>query len=178
MPILIFLKKTNTLKITGRGKGYTIIELAVILSVISILIVFLSTSIPGLISRSGENAPQRIRSAAGFSYRYALVNHSMVVMEIDIEKNSFKIQALVWGENGMEESELYPETSLGEDVVDILDARGYRADTGIVKIPYSYDGTSENFIVHTGHDGNISASVIIEKYHGKVRIVNGETVEF
>ena len=178
MPILTSLKKTNTLKITGRGKGYTIIELAVILSVISILIVFLSTSIPGLISRSGENASQRIRSAAGFSYRYALVNHSMVVLEIDIEKDTFKIYAVVWGENGVENSELYPETRLDEDVVDILDARGYRTDTGIVKIPYSYDGTSENFIIHNGHDGVVSTSVIIEKYHGKVRVVSGETVEF
>ena len=161
-----------------KNRGYTLIELAVVLTVISILLVFLATSIPGLINRIGGNSAEQIKSAAAFSYRYALVNHSMVILELNIDKDTFQIYSLIWSDEGLENKNLYSLSKLDDTIVSVVDARGYKRMSGIVQIPYSFDGTSENLIIHLGNDDKILQSVIIDKYHGKVKTINGEISEF
>ncbi|MCE9500537.1 MAG: hypothetical protein K8R21_08575, partial [Leptospira sp.] len=47
-------------------------------------------------------------------------------------------------------------------------------ETGHLRIPFTYNGTTEDYNIHIGDDSTIRKTILLYKYRGKVGVKNGE----
>lgn len=154
-------------------KGLSLIEQVVVVMIVGLLMSMTLSSLSNIIFPTSEDDADKLKASLIYSYQTALIKNQTVIVEIDLEKNQYKAYRLERSDEGIEKKELL-NVNMSSEVVHITDIRGIKYEEGIIKIPFTYSGVSEDFNIHLGNNGTIRKTVQLYRYNGKVKIKNGE----
>lgn len=171
-------RKNNFLQLKGR-QGITLIELVIVITLISSMIAFLSSSIPAILKSAANDNAEKIQINIDYAYNFALIKNTTTILEVDFDNNKVTVYALEEGEEGQKKKKL-KQTKFDPSgkIVKMYDIRGIEYKTGKVEVPFNYEGISENFIFCLGTDSEIKLSVLNFKYNRQLEVKRGEIDSF
>lgn len=163
--------------IRNRRSGMTIVELAVVILVMGILAAFLIPLIRSisLFQTSGDEATL-LKKALQFSRDTATLSNQQVVLELDLDGDRYRVVRPDRSSEEVQEEVLLSRSSMSPtgQIVSVTMASGNRITGGILKIPYSPLGSSEEIYIHLGPEPRIQKTVHQFRYSGESRILSGE----
>ena len=159
-------------------KGLTTIELIIVVAVIGFLFTITAVSIKNFIVPSSKDTSAIVQSSLIFAYNHALLNHKTVFFQLDMEKQEYQVFRVEREDDGIREEPITKVVSLpfNNHIFAIVDFGGRKKTEGIIRIPYSHDGTSWDVTLLMGEEGSVSKSIQVYRYGGKVYIKNGEDI--
>lgn len=157
-------------------KGLTLVELAVVISIIGLLMSMVISSLANLIRQSVADTSEKLKSAIQFCYETAILNNQTVILEIDIEEDKYTAYKLNRKEEGVEEKKILESGKLPSysSIVDITDLRGMKYESGKLRIPFTHNGTAGDYNIHIGDETKIRKTILVYKYRGKIVLKDGE----
>ncbi|MEM7181830.1 MAG: prepilin-type cleavage/methylation domain-containing protein [Spirochaetota bacterium] len=154
-------------------KGLTLVEQVVVVMIVGMLISMTMSSLMNLINPSAEDDADKLKASFIYCYQTARIKNQTVILELDIEKNSYQAFRLNRGDEGIDKKKLL-DVSMAIDIVHVTDMRGIKYEAGKLKIPFTYSGVSEDYNIHLGSGGEIKKTVQLYRYNGRVVLKNGE----
>jgi general secretion pathway protein H len=156
-------------------RGLTLIEIVVVVSILGIILTISISSLKNFIRPSAVDVADKLKATLIYCHNTAIIHNQAVILQLDIENNKYIAHRIVRSETGISEKKII-EINLSSSgrLIDVVDLRGIKYDTGIVKIPFTYNGVSEDFSIHLGDEVKIKKSVLNYRYNGKVIIKEGE----
>lgn len=158
-------------------RGLTLVEIAVVVMIIGSLLAFSITSISGFLRPGVADVSEKLKAALIYSQKAAIIHNQAVVFHIDIDNNRYYANRIIRNESGISEKKIL-DVSLKTSgrIIDVVDIRGVKFDSGLVKIPFTYTGVSEDYSIHLGNEYTIKKTVLNYRYNGKVVIKEGSVV--
>jgi len=158
----------------SRKRGLTLIEIVVVVSILGVILSISVSSLKNFIRPSTIDVAEKLKATLIYCHNTAIIHNQAVILQIDIENNKYFAHRIVRSETGISEKKII-EINLSSSgrLIDVVDLRGIKYDTGIVKIPFTYNGVSEDFSIHLGDEYKIKKSVLNYRYNGKVIIKEG-----
>ncbi len=164
------------------NQAFTLIELIVVISMISILLVF---TIPRLDASFFSDNERKISSWILLNVKAlkekAVREQTLYVLNVDLDNNQ------MWSSSGLvsestEESEETPKESKyqipsGYRLVDVEFLNEDKITGGIAEIHFYHKGYSDKALIHIEDDDNAQNSYLIEPFLPHVKIID-EYVEF
>lgn len=159
-------------------KGVSIIELIVVVAVIGFLFTITAVSIKNFFLPSAKETSETIQSALKFAYNHSRLNHKTVIFLFDFDKNEFKVVRLEREDSGIQEKQVTKPVKLpfNNKIFAAYNLLGTEFREGILKIHFHPDGTSEDYTLLMGEEGNVKKSIQIFRYGGVIKILNGENI--
>lgn len=153
----------------------TLVEIIVVVGVIGVVMGFAISTLKGMIRPSATGAAEKFQKALQFCYKNAIIHNSAVMLRVDLENNTYTAFRLVRTESGLVEKKiLAAKLSNFSRIMDIEDIRGIKQESGIVNIPFTYTGISEDYNIHFGNEDEIVKTVINFRYNGRTLVRDGE----
>ncbi|MDV6237003.1 prepilin-type N-terminal cleavage/methylation domain-containing protein [Leptospira ellisii] len=164
------------MKVNNIRKGFTLIEFIIVTAILAGLITILGNTAKDFLVPSSSDAAQTLKQAAEFCYRKSILTNTTMVLELDIDNDTYTVKKILRDEGGLKEEPVFKPKKLpyNSEIIDITDIRGFRYTKGIVKIPYTYLGISADYSVHLGNDPSIYQTVVVYRYGGKAAVLEGE----
>ena len=167
-------KPLKGFKSISRRRGLTLVEIAVVVSIMGVLLSVSITSISSFIRPSATDVSEKLKAAIIYCHKSAIIHNQAVILQLDIDNNQYFAHRIVRSETGISEKKIMEvKLSSSGKLIDIVDIRGIKYDTGVVKIPFTYNGVSEDFSIHLGDEYRIKKSVLNYRYNGKVIVKDG-----
>lgn len=159
-------------------RGITTIELIVVIAVIGFLFTITAVSLKNFLAPTSHDSALAIQSTLKFGYNNALLNNKTVVFVFNIEKQEYYLIRMERDDEGLREEALskIKKMPFNNKILTAVDFSGRKIQEGLIKIPYSHDGTSIDFTLLIGELEDTKKSIQIFRYGGKVRILNGEKI--
>ncbi|WCL47938.1 pilus assembly FimT family protein [Leptospira sp. GIMC2001] len=156
--------------------GMTTIELIVVIALIGFLFTVTAVSLKNFIIPSSKDVSQAIEGSIKFAYNHALLNHKTVIFEIDLDNQVYKLIRIERDDEGLREEQVTKPKKLpfNNKIISIVDFSGKITTSGIIRIPYSHDGTGVDYTLLMGEENTIKKSIQVYRYGGKVNTLNGE----
>lgn len=155
-------------------RGFTLVEIIVVISMIGFIMAMVVDSLRNFVRPSNADVADRMKAALIYAHRSAIIHNLTVVFEIDIEKETYTVYKLIREESGIKKKKILGTTLPSySKVLDVMDLRGIKHDSGIINIPFTHDGVSEDYSIHLGDEYGVKRSVILFRYGGKVVVKNG-----
>lgn len=153
----------------------TLVETVVVVMILSILVVYISTALMGFIRPSPSDTVDKFRETLKYCYRMAMIHNQAVILKVDIDEKRYSAFRVTRSDEGIEEKK-FLEIGLPSNsrIREIIDIRGVKYESGIVNIPFTYTGVSEDFTFHFGDDSTTVRTVLLYRYNGKVIVKPGE----
>ncbi len=162
------------MKTISRRRGLTLIEIVVVVSILGIILSISISSLKNFIRPSTVDVAEKLKATLIYCHNTAIIHNQAVILQIDIENNKYFAHRIIRSETGISEKKIIEiKLSSSGRLIDVVDLRGITYDTGIVKIPFTYNGVSEDFSIHLGDEYKIKKSVLNYRYNGKVIIKEG-----
>ncbi len=157
-------------------KGLTLVELAVVISIIGILMTMVISSLANLIRPSVADTSEKLKAAILFCYQTAILNNQTVILDLDIEEDKYTAYKINRKEEGLEEQKILESGKLPSysSIVNVTDLRGVKYETGHLRIPFTHNGTSGDYNIHIGDEVKIKKTILVYKYRGKLSLKDGE----
>ncbi|MDX1957483.1 MAG: prepilin-type N-terminal cleavage/methylation domain-containing protein [Leptospiraceae bacterium] len=164
-------------KILLHKKGITLVEMVVVVMLVGILATITISSLMNFIRPSVGGTVEKFQQALKYCYQNAIIQNLVVEMHIDIEKQRYTVFRIMRTDEGLKPRKIM-EVALPSNskIIAVYDLRGLKYDTGIIKIPYTYTGVSEDYTIQFGEGSVVKKSVLVYRYNGKSTIKNGEVV--
>lgn len=158
-------------------RGLTLIEIAVVVMIMGTLLAFSITSISSFLKPGVSDVSEKLKAALVYCQKSAIIHNQAVIFQIDIDNNRYSAVRIVRNDSGVSEKKIL-DVSLKNSgrIIDVVDIRGVKIDSGIVKIPFTYTGVSEDYSIHVGNEYTVLKTVLNYRYNGKVVIKEGSVV--
>jgi len=165
------------MKVAKLKRGLTLVEIAVVVMIIGSLLAFSITSVSSFLRPGVADVSEKLKAALIYSQKAAIIHNQAVVFYVDIDNNRYYASRIIRNESGISEKKII-DVSLKSSgrIIDLVDLRGVKFDSGVVKIPFTYTGVSEDYSIHLGNEYTIKKTVINYRYNGKVVIKEGSVV--
>ncbi|MCB1160647.1 MAG: prepilin-type N-terminal cleavage/methylation domain-containing protein, partial [Leptospiraceae bacterium] len=156
-------------------RGLTLVEIIVVVSILGLLISMTVSSLMNLIIPSVSNTSEKLKAALFFCYQTAILSNQTVVLTIDFENNKYKAIRIQRTEKGLEKKVILESgMPINTKFMSITDIRGIKHETGFFSIPFTHTGIAEDYNIHLGNGSNVSKTVQLFRYNGRIEIKNGE----
>lgn len=152
-------------------------ELAVVIMIVGMLISILaSTDLKKLILPSSSDSSEAFAEILRFSYKTARIRHQTLLVNLDLEKNIYSLEALSREDGAIKKRFLVKEKEFpyGLILMKVIDNRGTVFEKTKMEVPFTPDGVSEDYSFQIGNGEVVQKTVILKKYGGKVEIKSGE----
>jgi general secretion pathway protein H len=155
-------------------KGLTLVEIVVVVSIMGLLLSISITSVSNFIRPSTTDVSEKLKAAIIYCHKSAIIHNQAVILQLDIDKNQYIAHRIVRTETGITEKKILEvKLSSSGRLIDVVDLRGILYDSGVVKIPFTYSGVSEDYSIHLGDEYRVKKSVLNYRYNGKVVVRDG-----
>ena len=163
-----------------KRNGFTLIELALVIFIIGFLLSVVFSSLKNLIAPDVYSESELLTAVLKNYYKQAQLQNINILLELNLDKNTYSAKKKYFDEeNGFQYKEiLQKDLPATIQIISIINVDGILQDSGIVKIPFTYNAISADYIIHIGKDDNIENSIIIYRYGGKVEIKKGRVDTF
>jgi general secretion pathway protein H len=165
-------------KLGGVRQGITLIEIIVVVSIIGVLMGVVASSLSNFLGPGQKEATSEITRKLNEAYSKALIQHTTIIFELDLDKQSIRLLKLERDESGLEEKPLGKAFIIPSSakIFAGVDLSGQKISEGKIRIPFLFDGTSSDYTFLIGKEGDVRRSIQLYRYGGKVRIVPGEEI--
>lgn len=158
--------------------GFTLIELGVAVFLIGVMFALVLPSLVNLLTPGAQEEAMLLHDVVNFCFRRAKINQRTVYLQLNVDTETYTIIDMERDDTGLKEVPVFKDRELPSSsaIVDVMDGRGYRYNTGKIRIPFSPMAVAEDFYIHLGPDPEITRTLIIKRYGGKSEIEDGEVV--
>jgi len=159
-------------------RGITTLELIVVVAVVGFLFTITAMSIKNFIVPSAEDTSSQIVAALHFARNHALLNHKSVVFYLDMDKGEYRSFRVEREDDGIKEVPITKTVKLpfNNKIFSAVDIGGREVKNDTLRIVFGFDGTSEDYTLLMGEEGNVKKSIQIFRYGGRIRVLNGENI--
>ena len=161
-------------------KGFTLIELTIVVFLVGFLLSIVFSSVRNLFSSQVTPEVEVFTSSLKHYFKQAQLKNSNIIFELDIDNQNYTVKQNYFDEEeGLKEEEIFKkELSSNVEFISVIDVNGIVYDSGIIKIPFTYDGVGADYIIHIGQDREVENSIILYRYGGRVSIKSGKVETF
>ncbi|MCB1167547.1 MAG: GspH/FimT family pseudopilin [Leptospiraceae bacterium] len=158
------------------NRGLTLVEIAIVLLVMGVLIGAMSSMISSIpVFRSNEDEAEVLRSSLNQARNTALLTNQTFYLEFNLDENSYRgyLTTRIDGEL-KQEDKLKRSLSDSNGLAGISVGLSGTVETGKVIIAFQPDGSAEQLAIYLGQPGDVSRTIIMNRYGGGTKIVDGE----
>lgn len=177
-PYQFQFKKGRVQKLQRRH-GLTLIELSIVLLIFVILIpVLFSVASNFSTLRSSETEAESLSKIYTFARRAAIKSGETVYLEFNFEENYYLLYRLKRDDDEVEKKPILDKHTLASrnGLVAIVSPLGGRVNSGIVTLPFFFDGTTEEVSIYLGSDSMIDKTVHFPRFSVSAKVESGETL--
>ncbi|WP_425268671.1 type II secretion system protein [Leptospira brenneri] len=152
--------------------GLTLIEIAVVISILGLIMVIVGGTLRNLIIPSTEDIAVKLQESFKFGYNKAQLTNQAVLFQYDFEKREYEFFLLKREEGGLEEEAILKKVTLPfySKIVSVRDLGGKPKTEGKIRIVFTPQGTTTDLLLYVGSDTEIKRTIQIYRYGGKVKI--------
>lgn len=152
--------------------GLTLIEIAVVISILGLIMVIVGGSLRNLIIPSTEDIAVKLQESFKFGYNKAQLTNQAVLFKYDFEKREYQFFLLKREEGGLEEEPILKKSTLPfySKIVKVRDLNGKPRSEGKLHIVFTPQGTTTDLFLYVGSDTEIKRTIQIYRYGGKFKI--------
>lgn len=165
--------KISVLKIKRKLRGgLTLIEIAVVISILGLIMVIVGGTLRNLIIPSTEDIAVKLQESFKFGYNKAQLTNQAVLFQYDFEKREYQFFLLKREEGGLEEESILKKVTLPfySKIVSVRDLGGKPRSEGKIRIVFTPQGTTTDLFLYVGSDTEIKRTIQIYRYGGKIKI--------
>ncbi|MBW7859185.1 MAG: prepilin-type N-terminal cleavage/methylation domain-containing protein [Leptonema sp. (in: Bacteria)] len=162
-----------------RRRGLTLIELSIVLLIFVILIPILFSVASNFSTlRSSETEADSLSKIYTFARRAAIKSGETVYLELNFEENYYLLYRLNRNDEEIEKKPILDKHSLASrnGLVAVVSPLGGRVNSGVVTLPFFFDGTTEEVSIYLGSDSIIDKTVYFPRFSVSAKVENGETL--
>ncbi|TDY71564.1 general secretion pathway protein H [Leptospira meyeri] len=152
--------------------GLTLIEIAVVISILGLIMVIVGGTLRNLIIPSTEDIAVKLQESFKFGYNKAQLTNQAVLFQYDFEKREYQFFLLKREEGGLEEEAILKKVTLPfySKIVSVRDLGGKPKSEGKIRIVFTPQGTTTDLFLYVGSDTEIKRTIQVYRYGGKVKI--------
>lgn len=152
--------------------GLTLIEIAVVISILGLIMVIVGGTLRNLIIPSTEDLAVKLQESFKFGYNKAQLTNQSVLFQYDFEKREYQFFLLKREEGGLEEEAILKKVTLPfySKIVSVRDLGGKPKSEGKIRIVFTPQGTTTDLFLYVGSDTEIKRTIQIYRYGGKIKI--------
>lgn len=152
--------------------GLTLIEIAVVISILGLIMVIVGGTLRNLIIPSTEDIAVKLQESFKFGYNKAQLTNQAVLFQYDFEKREYQFFLLKREEGGLEEEAILKKVTLPfySKIVSVRDLGGKPKSEGKIRIVFTPQGTTTDLFLYVGSDSEIKRTIQVYRYGGKVKI--------
>nr|WP_265393799.1 prepilin-type N-terminal cleavage/methylation domain-containing protein [Leptospira kanakyensis] len=152
--------------------GLTLIEIAVVISILGLIMVIVGGTLRNLIIPSTEDIAVKLQESFKFGYNKAQLTNQAVLFQYEFEKREYQFFLLKREEGGLEEEPILKKVTLPfySKIVSVRDLGGKPKTEGKIRIVFTPQGTTTDLLLYIGSDSEIKRTIQIYRYGGKIKI--------
>ncbi|WP_425270006.1 type II secretion system protein [Leptospira congkakensis] len=152
--------------------GLTLIEIAVVISILGLIMVIVGGTLRNLIIPSTEDIAVKLQESFKFGYNKAQLTNQAVLFQYEFEKREYQFFLLKREEGGLEEEAILKKVTLPfySKIVSVRDIGGKPKSEGKIRIVFTPQGTTTDLFLYVGSDTEIKRTIQIYRYGGKIKI--------
>ncbi|TGK86712.1 type II secretion system protein [Leptospira noumeaensis] len=152
--------------------GLTLIEIAVVISILGLIMVIVGGTLRNLIIPSTEDIAVKLQESFKFGYNKAQLTNQAVLFQYEFETREYQFFLLKREEGGLEEEPILKKVTLPfySKIVSVRDLGGKPKTEGKIRIVFTPQGTTTDLLLYVGSDSEIKRTIQIYRYGGKIKI--------
>ncbi|MCZ8342877.1 MAG: prepilin-type N-terminal cleavage/methylation domain-containing protein [Leptospira sp.] len=153
-------------------RGLTLIEIAVVISILGLLMVIVGGTLRNLIIPSTEDIAVKLQESFKFAYNKSQLTNQSVVFRYNFQKAEYQFFLLKREEGGIEEEPILKKSTLPfySKITKARDLAGKPISEGELKITFTPQGSTTDLFLYIGSDSEVKRTIQIYRYGGRIKI--------
>lgn len=158
-----------------RGRGFTLIEMVVVIVIISLVAVLVLPRLPSTDAANLRDSARRLAAVIRYLGDRSVTTKSPFRMRLDLTDNAVTVKKMVNGEEAAPDDPFFSRKILAEGVVieDVEVSRLGKLGEGVVTMDFGVGGLGDVMVIHLKGGKGTHFTVTALPYGGKVEVLEG-----
>jgi general secretion pathway protein H len=159
----------------GRQRGFTLIEMAVVIVILSLVAMIVIPLLPSTDAANLRDSARRLSSVIRYLGERSVTTKTDYRMRLDLSDSTVTVKKMVNGEETVPEDPFFSRNILadGVSIENVESQRLGKLGEGVIEVDFGVAGLGEFMVVHLKGAGEAHFTVTALPYGGRVEVLEG-----